>query len=555
MNEQIIFYTQAYNAEQYLEKAIVSILNQTYKNFLYYIVDDGSSDKTRSIIQKYASIDSRIIPIYNEKNTYLTCYNNTLQKIYSHHDATFFAFLDADDWYEPTFAEKGIEALKSSNTELYICGSIFETPSEECIGKRAWQFDKNIFSTPEIVPHFTLLHSFFRTCWAKIYYLDILRKHDVFVPTTLPVGFDTGFFFQYLTHIKNFFLSSDTLHHYLVDPNSTSYRYIPNRPQCDMELATTTLTYLESIDGDTEENRFFLGLINLHAFKDTFKVALSAYHDNKMTENELFILLNSDFLSQIKATITELLPYYPKYQESIEYFKTEVVNFMLDKYQTKDNRVFYTILTSIVPTFSTFYDESDIKEFLSPFDCTYGKIQYLLRSPKAVLQFFSEKPLTSYTDSDIKLIGLLQLCVKQEFSTLAYCIKNYYIFSDKQKNYILNSHPFLSKIEDSIRLFYYPNILQSILEEDYELLIRQLPQLTADIFSSDTKTSLVFARVGTYIAAFLSMEEYYIFFLKAELELLYELKRIEEAKEKFNELFPLLPNDEELLELKEKIMA
>ena len=50
-----------YNAEKTLSKSIESILNQSYHNIEFVIIDDGSSDETWSIIDKYSKIDKRII--------------------------------------------------------------------------------------------------------------------------------------------------------------------------------------------------------------------------------------------------------------------------------------------------------------------------------------------------------------------------------------------------------------------------------------------------------------------------------------------------------------
>ena len=63
--------TISYNSEETIEKAINSVLNQTYKNIEYIIIDGKSKDKTLEIIQKYKSQISKIISekddgIYNE---------------------------------------------------------------------------------------------------------------------------------------------------------------------------------------------------------------------------------------------------------------------------------------------------------------------------------------------------------------------------------------------------------------------------------------------------------------------------------------------------------
>ena len=64
----IYIRTCAYNAEKTLKKAIDSVLNQTYGEFVYYILDNGSTDATGDIIRAYAKQDKRIVPYYSEVN-------------------------------------------------------------------------------------------------------------------------------------------------------------------------------------------------------------------------------------------------------------------------------------------------------------------------------------------------------------------------------------------------------------------------------------------------------------------------------------------------------
>ena len=55
-----------YNAEKFLDKSIQSIIEQTYKNFEFIIINDGSTDKTPEIINYYSSVDDRIIVIHQD---------------------------------------------------------------------------------------------------------------------------------------------------------------------------------------------------------------------------------------------------------------------------------------------------------------------------------------------------------------------------------------------------------------------------------------------------------------------------------------------------------
>ncbi len=81
-----------YNGERYLKQAIKSILNQTYINFEFIIIDDGSSDHSANIIKSYA--DQRIILVQNKKNLGLI---RTLDKGIRIASGKYIARMDADD--------------------------------------------------------------------------------------------------------------------------------------------------------------------------------------------------------------------------------------------------------------------------------------------------------------------------------------------------------------------------------------------------------------------------------------------------------------------------
>lgn len=83
-----------YNGEKYLREAIESILNQTFRDFEFIIVNDGSTDKTEDILDECAKKDSRIRIIKNEKNIGLT---KSLNKAIRAAKGKYIARMDADD--------------------------------------------------------------------------------------------------------------------------------------------------------------------------------------------------------------------------------------------------------------------------------------------------------------------------------------------------------------------------------------------------------------------------------------------------------------------------
>ena len=109
----------AYNAERFLNKAIDSILAQTYTNFELIILNDGSTDRTESIILSYK--DPRIRYVKNESNLKLI---KTLNKGIDLARGKYIARMDADDISLPTRFEKEIEYMESHPT----CGVVSVLP-------------------------------------------------------------------------------------------------------------------------------------------------------------------------------------------------------------------------------------------------------------------------------------------------------------------------------------------------------------------------------------------------------------------------------------------
>jgi len=110
-----------YNSEKYLAKAIESILNQTYRNFEFIIINDGSTDNSFEIIKKYAKRDERIILIDRKENKGLVY---SLIEGINQARGEFIARMDADDVSLPKRFERQMEYMIKNN--LDVCGSFIQ---------------------------------------------------------------------------------------------------------------------------------------------------------------------------------------------------------------------------------------------------------------------------------------------------------------------------------------------------------------------------------------------------------------------------------------------
>ena len=107
-----------YNVEKYLCKCIESIQNQTYKNLEIILVNDGSTDSSYQICEKYAALDSRITLIKKENGGLASARNKGLE--YAHGD--FVGFVDSDDWIELDTYETMYRATAASPKKIIVCG-------------------------------------------------------------------------------------------------------------------------------------------------------------------------------------------------------------------------------------------------------------------------------------------------------------------------------------------------------------------------------------------------------------------------------------------------
>jgi hypothetical protein len=118
----------AYNAESTIATAIESILRQTWANLELVVVDDASSDDNWSVIQSFAAMDSRVIPVRHEQNRGTYAARNTALRIAS---GDFVTVQDADDWSHcERLARQAIDLLDSNHvvnmTRLIRVGPRFE---------------------------------------------------------------------------------------------------------------------------------------------------------------------------------------------------------------------------------------------------------------------------------------------------------------------------------------------------------------------------------------------------------------------------------------------
>ncbi|WKV07997.1 glycosyltransferase family 2 protein [Thermoanaerobacterium sp. CMT5567-10] len=131
-----------YNCEKYIEQAINSVINQTYKEWELLVIDDGSEDNTVEIIKELSKKDSRIRFVKNEKNQGVSATRNIGISLAN---GNWIAFLDSDDMWDKTKLEKQMKYAEKTSAEFLFTGSSYINEDGE--------YYKGIFEVPDKVTY------------------------------------------------------------------------------------------------------------------------------------------------------------------------------------------------------------------------------------------------------------------------------------------------------------------------------------------------------------------------------------------------------------------
>lgn len=138
MNESpvISVIMPVYNAATYLREAIESVLNQTYRDFEFIIINDGSTDNSEEIIKSYT--DPRIVYLKNEKNSKLIY---TLNRGIDEAKGVYIARMDADDICRPERFHLQ-KAMLDNEPSLSVVASVIKQINEKGGVAKEWPLDK-----------------------------------------------------------------------------------------------------------------------------------------------------------------------------------------------------------------------------------------------------------------------------------------------------------------------------------------------------------------------------------------------------------------------------
>lgn len=213
-----------FNVENYLERCIQSILEQSFQNFELLLVDDGSTDGSAAICDRFADADHRVRVIHKENGGTASSVREGILAA----QAPYVCFSDSDDYVDADYLEKLYRGITDNDADISQCG--YEHQSSEGTNVHIYPFRiidedeiKAILKDAANVYTGSVFPGMNSARWGKVYRAEIARKALEFYPQGVRIYEDVLFNYSALHYSRKVVvLDTPPLYHWCYRPGSTT---------------------------------------------------------------------------------------------------------------------------------------------------------------------------------------------------------------------------------------------------------------------------------------------------------------------------------------------
>lgn len=305
----------AYNVQNEISRCLRSMINQVYKNIEIIVVDDASTDNTRSIIKKYAEKDNRIIPFYQTINKGVSAARNTGLMAAT---GDYIIFVDSDDEMIPSAIRRLVDVANKYNSDFVDSYHLFEYTKPN---------GKIVHFTENKVPKNTLVMGSLKDnpkiLKMATYITGKLIKKDLFDGITFDENLrcyeDMVLEHKIKSKLKNYVFLNRVLYIYYQRPNSLVNSLGKNH-LCFIEAAKMVKEIYSSYDKEIKDE------VEAMLVSNMFLTLITKVIKNDDTiENN--VILATEFLK-------EIIKLFPEYQDNNKInniIRKNIVKFIDDK--------------------------------------------------------------------------------------------------------------------------------------------------------------------------------------------------------------------------------
>ena len=174
-NVDISIVIPAYNVEKYIRRTLESVENQTFKNFEVIIVNDGSTDGTLKIIEEFVNRNDNFFLINQENKGVGEARNIGIKNS----NGMYIAFLDSDDFLEPSYLQKLYNVAIKSGSDIVCCNFYFYFESTGLKISCPISSIPGIYSGEKALKKITSCMGTFAFLWNKLFKRSLFVNHKI----------------------------------------------------------------------------------------------------------------------------------------------------------------------------------------------------------------------------------------------------------------------------------------------------------------------------------------------------------------------------------------
>lgn len=208
---EISIIVPIYNSEKKLNRCIESILSQSFSDFELILINDGSSDSSKSICEFYQKKDNRIVIINQQNQGVSAARNNGIGSA----NGKYIMFCDSDDYVDYKWCENLYNQIKKNPDALIVCDV-----------QKSDKITNNTFSATEELSYYELYKIGLSAYTPnKIYDASIIKNYNIKFDENCSFSEDVKFNIEYFKYCKRIILINQKLYYYDISDEGLTNSY------------------------------------------------------------------------------------------------------------------------------------------------------------------------------------------------------------------------------------------------------------------------------------------------------------------------------------------
>lgn len=288
-----------YNAEEYLNRCVDSLLKQTLKEIEIILVDDGSTDSSSQICDEYAKNNSNIKVLHLENGGPARARNKGIEIA----TGEYIGFADSDDYCHPEQFEKLYQNAKDNNSDIAMCSFFVDSVKglEPIIIPFKPLYNSNAEIKNDVIKCFygEYVHGL-NSLWIKIFRRSLLNDNNIRMDETLKRAEDMWFVFDVLKVSNVFSYINDNLYYYYQNESSIMHNSKNDSYEYWVRNRKRLLKENEEFDFEIDNNLFYKDFI--------YKTIMFCRDKIKVNEFDVFKAVVNDEFFNVAIKFDDNLP-------------------------------------------------------------------------------------------------------------------------------------------------------------------------------------------------------------------------------------------------------